>query len=102
MSHDDRVYISHVKDLIVDSLATYRLTRLVTEDVIAAPVRDKIFEKHPPHDRSWSYVLTCPWCSSVWIGIGVMIARKIVPSAWDPLAKGLAASAVTGVISERV
>ncbi len=88
--------------LLKDSLATYRLTRLVVEDVIAAPVREKIFEKYPPHDRSWSYVLTCSWCASVWIGLGVAILRVAAPKLWDPIASGLTASAVTGVISERV
>lgn len=91
-----------MKDLLVDVLATYRLTRLVVEDVITAPVREKIFEKYPPTEDKWSYALTCPWCASVWIGAGVMIARKVAPSAWDPVAKGLAASAATGIISERV
>jgi len=89
-------------DLIVDVAATYRLTRLVVQDVIAAPAREKIFAKYPPHDRSWSYVLTCPWCASIWIGLGVMTVRSLSPSAWDPIAKGLAASAATGILSERV
>lgn len=86
---------------VVDSLATYRLTRLVVEDVIAAPLRDKIFEKHPPHDKSWSYALTCPHCASVWLGFGVIAARVLTPKAWDPIAKGLAASAVTSIAYDR-
>lgn len=85
-----------------DALATYRLTRLVVEDVITAPAREKIFDKYPPHDRSWSYALTCPWCVSVWVGLGVAALRVAAPSVWDPISKGLAASAVTGVLSERI
>ncbi len=84
-----------------DALATYRLTRLVVDDVITAPIREQIFEKHPPHDRSWSYALTCPWCASIWIGLGVAASRALVPKVWDPVASGLAASAVAGIISER-
>lgn len=91
-----------MRDVVVDALATYRLTKLVVDDVITAPAREKIFEKHPPHDRSWSYALTCPWCSSIYLGFAVAVARKFFPRAWDVAATGLAASAVTGIVSERV
>lgn len=91
-----------MRDLLVDTLATYRLTKLVVDDVITAPLREKIFEKHPPHEASWSYALTCPWCASVWIGAGVVVARHFFPRGWDAAATGLVASAVTGIISERV
>ncbi len=88
--------------LLKDCLATYRVTRLVVDDVITAGVREKIFEKYPPHDRSWSYALTCMWCASIWVGLGVVAARKAAPTVWDPVASALGASAVTGLMSERV
>ena len=88
--------------LIKDALATYRITRVVVEDVIAAPMREKIFEKHPPHDKSWSYALTCYWCSSIYAGACVGLMRKFFPEVWDPISTGLAASAITGIMSERI
>lgn len=91
-----------MRDVAVDVLATYRLTRLVVEDVITAPAREKIFEKYPPNEDKWSYALTCPWCASIWLGAGVAIARRFFPRAWDVAATGLAASAVTGIVSERL
>lgn len=87
--------------LVKDALATHRLTRLVVEDVITSPLREKIFEKHPPHDRSWSYALTCPHCSSMWIGFGVVAARLIAPKTWDKVSTALALSAVTSLLEER-
>lgn len=90
-----------MRDFFVDALATFRLTRLLTEDVITSPVREKILKKYPPTEESWSYALTCPWCASVWAGLGVMAARRMFPAGWDAVATGLAASAVTGLVSER-
>ena len=84
-----------MRDLLVDVLATYRLTVLVIDDVITEPLREKIFEKHDPREHGWSYVLTCPWCASMWIGMGVMISRRVAPRKWDVVAKALAASAIT-------
>jgi hypothetical protein len=91
-----------VLDLLVDVLACHRATRLVVEDAITKPLREKIFKKYPPHEESWSYVFTCPWCTSVWIGAGIVAARAIAPKAWDPVARLLALSSATGLIMERV
>lgn len=90
-----------MRSFIVDVLAGHRLTRLVTEDVITAPLRQKIFAKHPPTEESWSYALTCPWCASVWIGLGIAVLRRCAPTLWEPLAEALATSSVVGLITER-
>jgi len=87
--------------LLVDVLAGHRLTRLVTEDVITAPVREKIFAKYPPTEDRWSYALTCPWCASIWIGGGIALFRKFFPEVWNPVAEMLAISSATGLIAER-
>lgn len=89
-------------DLLVDVLACHRATKLVVEDVITAPLRNKIFAKKPPTEDSWTYLLTCPWCASIWIGAGIVAARTVAPKAWDPVAKALALSSATGLIAERV
>lgn len=91
-----------MRDAVVDSLATYRLTVLAIEDVITQPLRERIFEKHPPHENGWSYALTCPWCASMWIGLGVVVARRLFPKAWDPVALGLAASGFTGAMYQKL
>jgi hypothetical protein len=90
-----------VRDLLVDALACFRLTRLVTEDVVTQPFRQKIFDKHPPTEESWSYVLTCPWCASIWVGGGIALLRKFYPQAWNPAAEMLAFSAAVGLVAER-
>lgn len=90
-----------MRSFLVDVLAGHRLTRLVTEDTITAPLREKIFKKYPPTEDSWSYVFTCAWCTSLWIGLGVTAARKLYPRVWNPLAEALAISSAAGLIQER-
>lgn len=62
-------------DLIVDTLATHRITRLVIDDKITEDFREKVFEKTPPSENKFAYFLTCPHCVSVWAAAGVTIMR---------------------------
>lgn len=142
----------------IDALATFRLTRLVTEDTFP-PIRrarEWIWDRFPPIGRTvhvddgwhlrthlapplatrWhkiagydvhtavvieggivpnvggeaeSAVVTeshpigeligCPWCVSIHIGAGVVLLRMTMPGLWDPLARLLAFSAVSGVVA---
>lgn len=89
-------------DAAVDALATYRLTKLVLDDEITAPARDWVFERCDPQTTRLGYLLTCPWCVSVWAGGAVQLLRLASPRAADFTSGLLAASAVTGVLYERV
>lgn len=55
-------------DLILDVLATQRLTRLVTEDQITEPVRELVWKRFDPEETKIGYFVTCPHCVSVWAG----------------------------------
>jgi hypothetical protein len=86
--------------LVVDVLATYRLTRLAQRDTFPPVVkaREAILTKDRPE---WVWDLgDCAWCLSFWIGLGVMAARRLAPGLWRPLAAALAASAVTGLVTD--
>jgi len=87
--------------LAVDGLATYRLTRLLVEDGITAPIREAVWERYDASDTKIGYLFTCPWCVSVWIGAGVVAARYLAPAQWEPVARVFAGSAVTGMLAER-
>jgi hypothetical protein len=104
--------------LLVDGLATYRLTRLATADVISEPVRMAVLAhtgaepppgaedptaqevvesmKDPPRLAT---LITCRWCAGMWIAAGVTAARALAPRAWDPVARGLALSAGAVLLS---
>lgn len=81
---------------VIDALATYRLTRLVTRDRITARYRDAI---RGPYDGGEHFV-DCPWCVGMWIAFGVVAARRLAPALWSPVATALAFSAVAGIVSE--
>lgn len=88
-------------DLLFDALATYRLTRLVTTDTFppALAARKKIVTN--PATPDWAAELVeCPWCASFWIGAGVVVASRVAPKAWKPLARALSFSAVSGLLSQ--
>lgn len=93
-------------------LATYRLTRLATADVISEPVRQAVLHQvgaEPPPGADdptaqeivesldepprLATLVTCRWCAGVWIAAGVTAARHLAPRAWDVAARGLALSA---------
>jgi hypothetical protein len=80
------------------ALATYRLTRLVTADRIAEPVRNWVVERNP----GWAgYLVTCDWCLSIWVAPWPAVAAVLWPDNRAVLAAllALSASAVTGLLS---
>jgi len=97
---------------LVDALATYRLTRLATADVISEPIRMALLRRTgaepPPGEEDptaqeivesladpprLATLITCRWCAGMWIAAGVTGARLVAPKAWEPVARGLALSA---------
>jgi hypothetical protein len=107
-------------DFGIDALAAYRLTRLVTADIVSEPFRRSIVgwllgwseeqmasasptaveavdaEAEPP---KVARLITCRWCAGVWVAFGVAGARVAAPRAWDPAAKALALSAASALIA---
>lgn len=88
-------------DLAIDALATYRLTKLIRDDKIFEDLRNKVFEHHPPETTKTGYLLTCPWCLSIYFGSAVALGRIVAPSKWRIVARALALSALTGIMVER-
>lgn len=50
--------------------AAARLTRLVTDDYITRHIRAFFIRRLGP-DNDLSYLVTCPWCMSMYIGGGM-------------------------------
>ncbi len=105
-------------DLLIDGLATYRLTRLATADVISEPVRMAVLRlvgAEPPEGEEdptaqevveslkdpprLATLVTCRWCAGIWIAAGVTVARVAAPKAWQPIGRGLALSAGAVLLS---
>jgi hypothetical protein len=118
--------------LLLDGLAAYRLTRLVTADTILDGPRDavvrlaygmsgstesarKTSEAHGiyvDYSGAWAEVaqqdpnapklatlVTCRWCSGMYVSLLVVAARRFAPRAWHPLSTALAFSAVAALMA---
>jgi hypothetical protein len=87
----------HPFDLLTDSLATYRISRLITEDEILSDLREWVWKKHTPEDTKIGYLITCPYCVSVWAGGAAMLLREASPRGWRLLGGALALSGAVSV-----
>lgn len=110
---------------LVDALAVYRLTRLATRDHITRDARAAIVAsayeagdvtprgsdrwtpgdwlEHVENDENpppLAKLVTCSWCSGVWIAAGVTLARAVVPG-WDTAARILALAGVAGWLASQ-
>lgn len=94
------------QELILDALATYRLTRLIVQDEITVEMRaaaiQQIQKLPTPLANKLAYLLTCPWCVSIYAAAILFLLRKTTPELAAVVTAVLASSAVAGAISERV
>jgi len=90
-------------DLAVDALASYRLTKLVRDDMITEPLREAVHERvGDPAESKLAYLVNCPWCLSIWFGAGLVILRWRWPKVGRGVARALAVSALTGMITQQL
>lgn len=88
--------------LVVLTLATARLTRLVTTDAITSSMRVRWFKRFPPQPTNrrrahpLGILVSCDWCVSVWSAAGVVAATVAFWSVplpfltWAAVAEGAA------------
>lgn len=82
---------------IAATLATYRLTRLITADRITERLRIEVDSRY----KMLGYLITCDWCLSIWIAPVVAWIVRL----WGHVivvqigVAALAMSAVTGLMS---
>lgn len=103
-----------MRDLLVVALvclATHRLTLGVVEDRLTRRPRTAI-QNH--YERAYeqrtgrvdpdewqsavAYLLSCPWCMSIWVGGAVTAATVYLTSVPLPVLVWLASSSVTGLL----
>jgi len=94
-----------VMDVAFDVLATYRLTTLIKDDKITEDLRHTVWDKYgkpnDEHSHKLSYLMTCPWCLSMYFGAAAVAGRTMFPKSWRVISRALAYSALTGLLSER-
>ena len=89
-----------ILQFLILALATFRLARLLTTDVIFEPLRNRIWKRLPPSTQ-FGYLFTCNWCTSIWAASLLTICYTIVPTATVVVALPFALSAVAGIITSR-
>jgi hypothetical protein len=86
--------------LIVGGLAVHRLTRLVVEDEITRPLRERIGTRAVTEQNGrLAYVITCPWCVSPYVAAGWALLTVTAPSVAATVGAVLAWSSVTGLLA---
>ena len=85
-------------ELVIYGLATYRLTRLITRDVITEPLREWVWKRKPPEKSKIGYLFTCDWCMSIWTA-SLLFASSMITSVTDVVATVLALSAAAGLLT---
>lgn len=83
--------------LAVGALAVHRLTRLVVEDEVTRPARERLTAAAP--EGRLAYFLTCPWCVSMWVAAGWAALTAAAPAVAAPAGAALAWSSATGLLS---
>jgi Protein of unknown function (DUF1360) len=94
-----------VPRFVVGGLAVARLTRLLVEDELTRPGRERLqkWAEGTAQRAAWprlAYFVTCPWCVSVWIAAGWLGLSTAAPRSADTLGTILAWSQVTGLLAE--
>jgi hypothetical protein len=87
--------------LLLLTLGVFRLSRLITTDIIAEPLRNFIWKRFPPSTQL-GYLFTCNWCMSIWFSSLITVCYTIVPTATLFCCTILALSALTGLISNKL
>lgn len=96
--HDGPVLTSPALLALLAVLATARLTTLLNDDVVAAPVRAWAGRR----GDTAAYFVGCPWCVSIYTGAAVAAATYAWHAYW-PVQVGLlllTASYLTGLLAE--
>lgn len=86
---------------VILALAAFRITRLITADRIFDSLREKIWNKFPPNRVNIGYLITCDWCTSIWVAPIVIFSYLLVPSVVFVVSLVLATSAVVGFLAAR-
>jgi hypothetical protein len=86
-------------EFVVLGLATYRITRLVIRDELLARPRNFFWKKFPPEKSLLGYLLTCPWCISIWVASILLISSIIIPEVTYAVGVVFALSAIAGLLT---
>jgi uncharacterized membrane protein YhdT len=71
-----------VFDFIIIGIATFRLTHLLVYDYITGYIREYFGKFETGPGRTIANLLSCPWCTGIWVALGVSFFYFITDIAW--------------------
>ena len=86
---------------VIMALAAFRLTRLLTTDVILEGLREKIWKKYPPSTKL-GYLFTCNWCMSIWAAAFIIGLASLLPTVAYVVSLILSISALVGLVATKL
>lgn len=93
-----------VFDFILIAIATFRLIHLFVYDDITGYIRKFFGRFEKGLSKTMSNLLSCPWCTGIWVGLFVGFFYFFTPIAWYVIFIIAAAGAGTliDIIAERI
>ena len=85
---------------VILALAAFRVTRVITTDVIFESVRERIWKKFPS-SKGFGYLITCDWCTGFYVSIIFVLAYLLVPVIVYVVSLVLSISAIIGLLANR-
>lgn len=72
-------------DFFLLILASFRLIRLFMFDKVMDWLRNFLFKLPRGYGEYFQDLLSCPWCTGIWVALGVSFVYFLTPLAWIPL-----------------
>lgn len=92
--------------LLVAAIAVSRITYFLTDDYLSSGYRRWVVNKWGD-DSKMSYLVHCPWCTSIWVALVVMPMATFTILPWNHVTTWVltalsipAASMVSGLLIE--
>jgi hypothetical protein len=85
---------------VILALAAFRVTRVITTDVVFESVRERIWKKFPS-SKGFGYLITCDWCTGFYVSIAFVLAYLLVPVIVYVVSLVLSISAIIGLLANR-
>ena len=69
-------------DFIILSLAIFRLIRLFVYDTVTGFIRRYLAQFGKGSRKTASDLLSCPWCTGIWMSLATLFLYFAVPFSW--------------------
>lgn len=86
---------------VITTLAAFRLTRILTTDVILEGLRERIWKKYSPETKL-GYLFTCNWCMSIWVAAFLIGLTALLPTVAYVVSLVLSISALVGLVATKL